>query len=738
MLRRDRRAAERGQTLIFALAFLAFFGLVAASVLAFGSVVESQRVSTERTAGRDSVAEGSAQFALGDTRGQACGISNGTLQFPSTIQADKLTYGSVDCQHSSGGGIAPGSACVLCLLNSSPPNAGRNVLTADGGLTVNGEVDANGSISGGVTSTGPGARVGLLTGARCDSCSPTATTLRTPFNDPLAGALPIPTDNQPARTCNACGVISPGVFSNITVTNGTVWMKTGVYIVDGQLKVGGGDGLLTNADASSASTTDSDSGGSKDSGSGGSIDANSGPTVTYTQRGRRSQGTLVDTSKVWRTNQWAGAVVTVDVSNNTPETAIVAGNTADTLTMTSRWTPTPSPGDAYVVSTIGYTANTLVDTSKEWATDQWAGSVVQVTLSNNTTETNIVSNNTDNTLSMNSAWGTTPSAGDAYVVSTIGYTSNTLVDTSKNWGGDQWAGSMVQVTLSDGSTETNTVAGNTDDTLTMSAKWGRTPSPGNAYIVSTIGYTATTLVDTSKTWVTNQWAGAAVTVTLPNGGKLPPHSITGNTAHTLTVSPGWGSLPPPGSAYSIVAPVVIYLACPTSGPYWSCATAGQSGGHMSVAGQGRFDLSAPTAPADPYAGISLFADPNLVDPGRSTLNLSGNGGRFVGTVYLPRGSVDVSAGGGNGVTVTGRLIVQSLSISGDEGDADSLGLSLPGTGPLGPLAACEYYNDSLAGTEANGTRQPARVQFETGCDSAGLSAQGGTTPTSIINFAYGP
>ena len=224
----------------------------------------------------------------------------------------------------------------------------------------------------------------------------------------------------------------------------------------------------------------------------------------------------------------------------------------------------------------------------------------------------------------------------------------------------------MQVTLSNNTTETNTVASNTGDTLTMSANWNPTPSPGNAYVVSTIGYTSkpsNTLVDTSKTWITNQWAGAIVTVTL-SSNETETNTVVSNTAHTLTMSSKWGPTPSLGDAYSIVAPVVIYLACPTSGPYWSCATAGQSGGHMSVGGQGRFAVSAPTA--GPYAGISLFADPNLIDPGGSTLSLSGNGGRFGGTVYLPRGSVDVAGGGANGVTVSGRLIVQALAVSGDE------------------------------------------------------------------------
>jgi hypothetical protein len=731
VLRRSRRAAERGQTLVLALAFLAFFGLVAGTVLTFATAVESQRASTERTAARDSVANGSAQFALGDTRGQACGtVSGGTMQFASTIESDKLTYGVANCQLSTGGGSAAGSACELCLLNTSPPNARTTVLRTERGLIVNGEVDANGSISGDVTATGPNAKIGLLTGASCESCHPGTTNLPTPFNDPLAGALPIPTSNGPAQTCNACGVISPGRYSSISVPRGTVWMKTGVYIVTGQLNIAG-DGLLTNSDGSSDSTTDSDSGGSKDSGSGGSMDGNGGATVSYTQQGGRSPGTLVDTSKTWTPDEWTGAVVRVTLSNNGFETNTVAGNSAHTLSMTSDWGTPPADGNAYVVSTLGYTSNTLVDTSKTWHRNQWAGSVVRVTLSNNSTETNIVTSNSDNTLSMNSNWGTTPLAGDAYVVSTIGYTSNTLVDTSKNWSPDQWAGSVVTVTLSNNKTETNTVASNTDDTLTMSANWGMTPSPGNAYVVSTIGYTSNTLVDTSKTWVTNQWAGAIVTVTL-SSRNTETDTIASNSAHTLTMSSNWGSTPSPGDAYSIVAPVVIYLACPTSGPYWSCATAGQPGGHMSVAGQGSFAVSALTS--GPYAGISLFTDPNLVDPaGGGLLSLSGSGGTFGGTVYAPRGSVDFSANGETGVTLAGRLIVQSLSVGGDAG-----GLTLNGTGPSGGLASCAYYSDSLTGTEANGTSQQAHVQFEIGCGSAGLNSQGGTTPTSIINFAYGP
>jgi hypothetical protein len=829
VLRRNRHAAERGQTLILVMAFLVFFALVATSVLAFASTVESQRGSTERTAAKDSVADGSAQFALGDTRGQGCPtsgtVSGGTMQFPSTIESDKLTYnvpsGPSGCQVSSTGGSAAGSACELCLLSTStsPP-----VLTTNrNGLSVNGEVDSNGSISGSgtVTATGSGAKIALLTGATCTTtsnvrprplaCTPTPTTQPTPFNDPLAGTMPIPTNGAQPQTCDTCGVISPGVYSNITVTSSTVWMKTGVYMVTGQLYIAGNGGLLTNSDSSSGGiTTDSDSGGAIDSDPGGTIDSDSGgqtasgsgnsvgytaTTLTDTSKTWTpgqwvnavvmaqnstetdivasntattltmntpwtarpanksayavsskigySSNTLVDTSKNWTAGQLAGLVVTVTPLGGATETDIVASNTATTLTMSSPWSVIPSAGNGYVISKIGYTSNTLVDGSKNWATNQWAGFVVTVTPLGGATETDVVASNTATTLTMSSPWSVLPSAGNGYVISKIGYTSNTLVDGSKNWATNQWAGAIVTVTVSN---TTATVASNTSNTLTMTSNWSpTTPSPGNAYVLglSTISYTSNTLVDTSKTWGANQnqWAGAIVTVTLSDG-TTETATVASNTTNTLTMTKNWSTTPSYGNSYSIVAPVVIYLACSTSAPYWSCATGGQSGGYISTAGQGTFAVSPFTT--GPYAGISVFTDPNLVDPSASvpTLGVGGNGGSFGGTLYAPRGSISVTGGGasGTGATViSGRVIVQSLFM-GANGNNNAI-LTLTGTGPSGSGvagSACYYYNDSLAGTEASGTSQQAHVQFEAGCSSAGLNGLGGTTLTSIINFAYGP
>ncbi len=750
VLNRRSRASERGQTLILALVFITFFAVLAGSVLTLAGAVESQRGSTERTAAINSVAEGSGQFAMSDSGYQTCGArvpGSGTLSFPATIRSDTLTYtspaGSAGCAVSSTGGNAPGASCELCILNSAPnsttPAFGLTTpaLSTNKTITVPGEVDSNGNIAGATTSTGASRKIGLWQSATCSSCAPSPTHLATPFLDPLAGTLAAPSNGAPARSFSSSGgLIHPGVYSSISVQPGTVWMTAGVYIATGPVSVSGATGNLTNVDASTGNPTDRDSGGPVDTDSGGPTASNDGGSVTY------SSTTMTNSSRHWTANQWAGYVVTVVPSGGTQETGIVKSNTASTLTMNAAWGTTPSPGDGYVIARIGYTATTLVDRSKTWTANQWVGDVVVVTLAGGAQEIDFVASNTATKLTMTSPWSTTPAGGDAYSVSVIGYTSNTLVDASKAWATNQWAGAVVTVTLSNNSTETATIATNTANTITMTAPWTITPSPGNAYVLLKIPvtYTPTSLVDTSKTWITNQWAGAIVTVTLSNG-STETDSVASNDSDTLTMSRRWATLPAPGNQYSVVAPVVVYLACPTSAPYWSCAAAGQSGGSVSTSGSGTLAIAG--APSEPYAGTVLFTDPNLIDPpGGHVVSVSGNGNvlsrvsAFGGTVYMPRGSMSISGGSGTGrgAIISGRLVIRALDIATDPGNP---GLTFSGPGPASSSSTCLYFTDSLAGTEANGSTIKAHVRFETGCGSAGLTGSGQSARTSIISFAYG-
>ncbi len=811
MLMRHRRA-EDGQALLMAIGFLAFLGIIAAVVVNLWSATEAQRGSTERTAARDSVAEGSAQFALADTGSQGCGtVSGGTMHFAATTNgpADTLTYtvpaGTTGCGSSSSSSNANGFPCALCLLNSpSSPTSTQVLSSGKQSLVVSGEIDSNGSISGPVAAT----KIGLAPGATCSSCSPT-TALSTRFTDPLAGTMPLPSAPG-AAVANCCsGVIHPGAYkAPMSIQNNTVWMTTGLYVFTSNLDISGNSGVLTNTDASGSSVSDSDS-GSKDSDAGGVSDSDatkgtgSGNPVTY------GSNTLTDVSKVWTINQWVNATVAVTHQNGTV-TGIVASNTATRLTLTANWSGTVTNKDAYVVSPISYTQNTLKDVAKNWAANQWAGSVVIATLSDGSTVSAIVQGNSPNTLALQTNWSTMPSIANAFVVSTkIGYGAKTLVDVTKSWTANQWAGAIVSVTLTSGSTVTGTVASNTSNAITLTANWSTIPSAGNAYIVSTISYTATTLRDSSKSWTTNQWQGATVTVSLSIGGGSEPRTVLSNTSNTLSVS-AWSPVPSPGDSFAVgtitygsttltdsskswatdqwkgavvtvtlsagttenetvlsntantitvaswspvqpgtgntyvlVAPVVIYLACPSAPPYWSCAVGGQQGGGISTSGQGTLNLL--DYPTGQYNGIqpqwehfAVITDPNLTaaDTGGPVVSASGNGVKtFGGGIYAPRGVVDV-AGNGN-ATIGGRIVVQSLAMNGN-----GL-LSLTGTGAPPSTVACFYYNDDVTGVEAgsgggvprDGLPHKAHVRFETGCNSAGLQGLG-TSPTSIIDFTY--
>lgn len=785
-----------------AIAFLALFSLAAAAVLNFGSVTEAQRGSTEKTAAIDAVAEGSAQFALDDTRSQACGtVSGGTMEFPPAsgggIQASTLTYsvpsGSAGCVAQATSRNAVGNSCSLCLLNSPNGNPSATVLSLGphSPLAVTGEVDANGSVAGNALTAGA---VGLVAGASCSSCSPAPSTLVNPFADPMSGNLSLPTNTGTPQTCNGCASVSAGVYSSINVT-GTTFMNSGVYIATGPITISGNRGLLTNSDSDAGGTIDSDAVDHTDSGSGGASDSDNksdsgnstsvttttltdssktawtlnqwaGATVASTTHNNKATSgvvagnsagtgkltlttagwnngtpqagnpyvvspivyganTLTDATKNWSTNQWNGAVVAVSTSGGTV-TGIVSTTSSNTLTLTANWSTVPLLGSAYSVSMLGYTANTLTDLSKHWPVSRWVGATVSVTLSNSTIETDTVLSNTANTLTMTANWNPgLPSGGNAYVIHTLTYTANTLSDSTKSWTAGVWNGAVVTVTLSGNSTETGIVASNSSHTLTMTTPWGVTPSTGTSYVVATLGYTSNTLVDTSKSWPVNQWAGSVVTVTL-GVNSMETASVLSNTSHTLTMSSPWGTIPSAGDAYSISTAVVIYLACPTSAPYWSCGVGGQSGGSLSTSGQGTFAVTASVT--GPYAGFVLLTDPNLIDPsGGSVVSVSGNGGSFGGSIYAPRGSVNLSGGGSSGgpVNIAGRLIAQDLVIGGNGNEL----LNLTGSVPSG-VTYCYYYNDSSTGAEGSGSSLDAHFQFETDCATA-------SSRTSIISFNYG-
>jgi len=168
-----------------------------------------------------------------------------------------------------------------------------------------------------------------------------------------------------------------------------------------------------------------------------------------------------------------------------------------------------------------------------------------------------VSSNTANTLTVSSAWTTTPDGTSKYV---IAQTSTTLQDTTKSlananaWPANLWIGRPVAITAGTGVGQTRTVSSNTTNTLTVSPAWTTTPDGTSQYDIT---QTSTTLQDTTKAgtkaWTVNQWATLVVTITAGTGAGQT-RTVLSNTANTLTISPDWTTTPDGTSKYIITQP----------------------------------------------------------------------------------------------------------------------------------------------------------------------------------------
>jgi hypothetical protein len=250
-----RRSSERGQTLVLAVVFLAFFGLFAAAVLGFASVTQSQRAMTEKTASTDSIADGSAQFAMADTGVQGCtaGLTGGTMKFPAGGgTTDTLTYSTSGGACHSSTISAPGQNCGLCVLNYSGLSSPIDI--DKGQWTVPGEIDVNGSIN--VSTIQSGVRIGLFgSGTSCgNTCTPGAVSLASRVLDPLAGALPIPPLGANLGS-KSSGTWCPGTYTNLSGVTLAPWGSAAcpgsastpsVFIVTGTMSDSGNGSVVAN------------------------------------------------------------------------------------------------------------------------------------------------------------------------------------------------------------------------------------------------------------------------------------------------------------------------------------------------------------------------------------------------------------------------------------------------------------------------------------------------------------
>jgi hypothetical protein len=307
------------------------------------------------------------------------------------------------------------------------------------------------------------------------------------------------------------------------------------------------------------------------------------------------------------------AIVTTSIAHpfKNGDTVTIAGATPSnyngTFTIVSYTGTSSNTVFGYVVTgspvTATFTAqtgNSLTDVTKNWATNEHAGKLIQfITNSTASTQpviaTRIISSNTSNTISWVLA-ATTPTTGvgryaimDAKPfapetsVSTIigtnaintvlktgiatGGTLTTLIDTTKNWPINYFAtttptgasntGRIVRIIAGTGAGASATITSNTSNTLTFATQ---SAAPDNTsvyeildnYGVATATGTTTNLTDSTQNWPINIFAGKRVRI-LSGNGQVNESTISGNTQTTLSFST-IGGTPDVSSAYAILEP----------------------------------------------------------------------------------------------------------------------------------------------------------------------------------------
>lgn len=124
--------------------------------------------------------------------------------------------------------------------------------------------------------------------------------------------------------------------------------------------------------------------------------------------------------------------------------------------------------------------------------------------------------------------------------------TTTLVDSSKSWDVDEFAGLWVMIIDGTGEGQMVKIVSNTATTLTFAAITTAPDAttvyqitagkPGYAIGVATSG-SATTIVNSAKTWTTNQWTNYQVRIISGTGvGQI--RNISSNTSTTLTIPSG--------------------------------------------------------------------------------------------------------------------------------------------------------------------------------------------------------
>lgn len=162
------------------------------------------------------------------------------------------------------------------------------------------------------------------------------------------------------------------------------------------------------------------------------------------------------------------------------------------------------------------------------------------------------------TTNLPATWGTDGKAvSSARVANVLGNgtatsgSTTTIVDTSKNWAVDEFKGFYVLIVDGTGEGQCAKITSNTATTLTVEVPHtggplAVAPAASSVYQIRSIDVlasgvatsgSATTLVNSAKTWTVNQWTNYQLRIVSGTGaGQI--RTIVSNTANTLTIGTG--------------------------------------------------------------------------------------------------------------------------------------------------------------------------------------------------------
>ena len=285
----------------------------------------------------------------------------------------------------------------------------------------------------------------------------------------------------------ACGVIALATLAlaacNDNNTTGPIGANTLVFVgtVNGDNATLSGSVVLTIDETRVAATfkirtPSADAGtAANETGTASGIAPGDNGTATGTQ----TSTTLQDNTKTWTVDEWKGAAVSITAGTGAGQTSTVSTNTTNTLTVSPGWTTTPDGTSTYAITRT----NTLQDVTKTWATDVWKGRTDSIAVGTGAGQAKTVSSNNANTLVLASAWTTPPDNTSQYVIKIL--TSTTLGDPSKSWTKNEWAAQPVFIAAGTGAGQTRTVSSNSENILTVSPAWTKTPDGTSQYLIET-------------------------------------------------------------------------------------------------------------------------------------------------------------------------------------------------------------------------------------------------------------